>query len=413
MRSSLAGALLSLAAGALAAPPDFDEGVAVGPVLEQARREAGAGQVWISVAREELGALGGASALGAPAAEASGVSVFRLDERELPGLAERVHEALQRCGGFFAHRTREAALADLAPARGRVAAGPYTIDQRAVVEPLAAAVREQGLRETIERLSSFHNRYYDSDSGVEAAQWLAGRWRELAASLPGAAVRTISHSGWRQPSVVLTIPGSEKPEELVVLGGHLDSIAGMLLRGRARAPGADDNASGIAVLTEAARVLSQAGFRPRRTVQFIGYAAEEVGLRGSLDIAQQYREAGTRVVGVVQFDMTNFPGSGSGIYVLSDHVSPALSAHLRALVDAYAGVPSGSTSCGYACSDHASWTRSGFPASAAFESTFRQMNKHIHTDRDTLSQSGGDARHSVPFAKLAVAFAVETAKPAP
>lgn len=40
------------------------------------------------------------------------------------------------------------------------------------------------------------------------------------------------------------------------------------------------------------------------------------------------------------------------------------------------------------------------------------MNRQIHTERDTLATSGGDASHSVPFAKLAVAFAVELAKTA-
>ena len=68
------------------------------------------------------------------------------------------------------------------------------------------------------------------------------------------------------------------------------------------------------------------------------------------------------------------------------------------------------TECGYACSDHASWESQGFPAAMAFEASFDGMNHAIHTDRDTLQTSGGDASHSVPFTKLAVAFAVELAK---
>ena len=76
---------------------------------------------------------------------------------------------------------------------------------------------------------------------ILAAQgWLAGHWQSLAAGLPGASVKLFSHSGWKQPSVVLTIPGSEKPDEIVVLGGHLDSINGWGNEA-ARAPGADDN----------------------------------------------------------------------------------------------------------------------------------------------------------------------------
>ncbi|MBI2362941.1 MAG: M28 family peptidase, partial [Elusimicrobia bacterium] len=113
-----------------------------------------------------------------------------------------------------------------------------------------------------------------------------------------------------------------------------------------------------------------------------------------------------------QFDMTNFAGSGEAIYLLTDNADSALTAYLAKLVDAYTGVGAAQTRCGYGCSDHASWTRSGFPASAAFESAFDTMNHNIHSDKDTLGNSGGNAEHSVAFAKLAVAFAVETAKPA-
>jgi leucyl aminopeptidase len=241
---------------------------------------------------------------------------------------------------------------------------------------------------------------------------VGSRWAQLAKNMPGAEMKLVAHSAWKQPSVILTVPGSEKPEEIVVLGGHLDSISGWSGGAGARAPGADDNASGIAVLTEAIRILGEAGFRPKRTLQFMGYAAEEVGLRGSLDIAKQYRNSGAKVVGVIQFDMTNFAGNGEPIFLLTDNVDPALTAHLKKLVEAYTGVPAAETSCGYGCSDHASWTRSGYPASAAFESSFDGMNHNIHSDRDTLANSGGNASHSVAFAKLAVAFAVETAKPA-
>ncbi|OGR99161.1 MAG: hypothetical protein A2V88_04650 [Elusimicrobia bacterium RBG_16_66_12] len=319
-----------------------------------------------------------------------------------------MHESSGRCGGFFAYRTRVEAESALS-ARSATKGGPYTLDQQAWVSPLVSRVGEEGIRSTIETLAAFNNRYYTADSGAAAAGWLQGRWQALAEGLPGASSRLVKHDGWKQPSVVLTIIGSEKPDEVVVLGGHLDSINGY--RGsEARAPGADDNASGIAVLTEAVRVLGASGLRPSRTIQFMGYAAEEVGLRGSQDLAKQAAREGRKVVGVIQYDMTNFKGSGEGIFLLNDYVDPALTAFLGKLIGAYAGVPWSTTQCGYACSDHASWTKSGYPASAAFESTFDTMNHSIHTDRDTLATSGGTASHSVAFAKLAVAFAVELAK---
>ena len=94
------------------------------------------------------------------------------------------------------------------------------------------------------------------------------------------------HKDWPQPSVILTIKGEESPEEIVVLGGHGDSISGMFRQKTNKAPGADDNASGIAALTEIIRTMVEGQYRPKKTIKFMAYAAEEVGLRGSMEIAR-------------------------------------------------------------------------------------------------------------------------------
>ena len=405
--------LLTVRFAAAAPLADFDQGVRTEPILEDARQSAGTssdeGALWVSLSRADLsGARAAGLPLGSPIRMSDTTAVFEVPSDILPRLSDFMHESAGRCGGFFAYRTRVEAESSLSVRSGSKG-GPYTLDQQALVSSLVSRVGEEGIRSTIETLAAFNNRYYAAESGADAARWLQGRWQALAQGLPGATSRLVPHEGWKQPSVVLTIPGSEKPEEIVVLGGHLDSINGW--RGAsARAPGADDNASGIAVLTEAVRVLGASGLRPRRTIQFMGYAAEEVGLRGSQDLARQAAREGRKVVGVIQYDMTNFRGSGEGIFLLDDFVDPALTAFLGKLIEAYVGVPWSTTECGYACSDHASWTKSGYPASAAFESTFDSMNHAIHTERDTLATSGGSAEHSVAFARLAVAFAVELAK---
>jgi len=365
--------------------------------------------VWVSFDRRDLNRAQAARfPLSSPILSDSRTSVFKVGADMLPVLSQFMHDNFNRCGGFFASRTKTAAQATM-KASAATAGGPYTLDQQAAATPLVAAVSEGNIRGTISSLAAYNNRYYTADSGVQSARWIQSRWQELAAKIPGASAALVSHEGWSQPSVVLTIPGSETPDEIVVLGGHLDSINGWG-GASARAPGADDNASGIAVLTETIRLLADGGFRPKRTIQFMGYAAEEVGLRGSQDIADQYASAGKKVVGVIQYDMSNFKGSSEEIFLLTDYVDEGLSAFVGRLIDEYVHVKRSTTECGYACSDHASWNKNGYPAAMAFEASFDGMNHKIHTDQDTLANSGGSAAHSVPFAKLAVAFAVELAK---
>ena len=381
----------------LASAADFDVPAAPAPEAP----------LWVSFAQADTAKAG--FPLSSPTMSDGKTAVYSVQPSMLPVLAEFMHAQFDRCGGFLAYRTKLEAQAAMKPAGARPRAAAYTLDQQATVAPLVAGVKEANLRATISSLAAFNNRYYQSDTGVDAAKWVQAQWQAIASKVPGASVALVTHDGWKQPSVVLTIPGSEKPDEIVVLGGHLDSINGWG-NSSARAPGADDNASGIAVLTETARLLAAGGFRPKRTVQFMGYAAEEVGLRGSQDIAGRYAAAGKKVVGVIQYDMSNFKGSAEEIFFLTDNVDAELSEFTKKLVDAYVGVKWSTTECGYGCSDHASWTKKGYPSAMAFESSFDGMNHSIHTAKDTLETSGGDASHSVPFAKLAVAFAVELAK---
>ena len=185
-----------------------------------------------------------------------------------------------------------------------------------------------------------------------------------------------------------SIEGSVLPNETVILGGHLDSIN---LSDQSVAPGADDNASGIAVVSEVLRVMLASGFRPWRTLQFMAYAAEEVGLRGSRAIAREYQLAGKNVVAVMQLDMTGFSGAPRDMYFLTDYVSTDLTDFVKKLVGEYNGpgpheITFGDTACGYACSDHAAWTEVGVPAVFPFETLAEDRNLAMHTAHDTLDR---------------------------
>lgn len=340
--------------------------------------------------------------------------LIEIPKHKTTNLTALMHEDYIRCPGYMVHATKEEAKEYLKAANSNwwkhLKLVDYSITQKETVEHFIEQVQEASVVSTITKLSSFQNRYYKATTGVESSNWLKSYWEELSKGRNDVTVELFKHASWPQPTVIATIKGETNPEEIIVIGGHADSISGWGGGASVRAPGADDNASGIATLTEVFRVAMVSGYRPSKTVMFMGYAAEEVGLLGSKDVAAKFKKEGKKVIGALQLDMTNFKGSERDIYLMSDYTNNSQNEFLAKLIDTYIKTPWGYSKCGYACSDHASWTLNGFPASIPFESKMEEYNKNIHTDKDVISVSGSNGKHAVKFAKLASAFMVEMAK---
>lgn len=345
------------------------------------------------------------------------VHAVEIDDGWLEILSLVVHAELQRCGGYLHHESQAAALAALnrletPPASPRAVgeAPSYAIDNTAAVNAMLPQLQASNLLGTIEGLAAFQNRRYNSSHGVNASNWLFANWQALNTSgRRNVRVSQITHTGFNQKSVMLEISGAGNSNEVVVLGGHLDSIAGSAIE-TSRAPGADDNASGIAGLTEIIRVLLASNYQPKRTLRFIGYAAEEVGLRGSQQIAATTAVSRQRVVGVLQLDMTAYksPLDAQDIWLYTDYTNAAQNQFLANLTGFYLpGVTVGYSACGYGCSDHAAWHAQGFAASFPHEASNNNYNRAIHTPNDTAATFGNQAEHAIKFTRLALAYAVE------
>jgi leucyl aminopeptidase len=345
--------------------------------------------------------------------------IARFKAWQLGEVSHLVHEKQKRCGGFFAFSRLADAEAYLRNDRSAAAlrstlAGGYSIDNQATVNAWLPQVSESNLRSSISSLSTnWPNRYYASTHGQSAATWIRDQWLALASGRSDVSAELFTACGncGGQPSVILTVQGAELPNEIVVLGGHLDSISNVGSGDSMNAPGADDDASGIATLTEIIRIALANGWKPKRTVKFMGYAAEEVGLRGSYAIAQSYKAQGKNVVGVLQLDMTNYRGgSGLDMRLITDYSNADLKSFSNSLFDAYLvplGMARGTYTCGYGCSDHASWTGAGFPAVMMYEAGNYQ---YLHTTSDTLATMGNNANASIALAKFGLAFLGELAK---
>lgn len=312
--------------------------------------------------------------------------------------AKSHHEG--KCGGFMDITDVMIRRSSLPPTRLRLV-GVEPKEQTRVNATIAHA-DEGELFALVTKLSAFHDRKYDTDEGVKAAEWIKSRYAEIAHGRSDIKVDFFAHK-FKQPSVIAEISGNgPQKDEVVVIGGHLDSIA------QDRSPGADDNASGTATVMETFRLLVESDFRPNRTILFMGYAGEEEGLLGSGEIAAWFRNKGRKVVGVLQFDMTMYPGSSPRITFIADHTNPDLTKFTERLSDEYVKTKWIEDRCGYACSDHASWTRAGFASAFPFETTFEEYNPDIHTAADTTKKLV--PTHGLRYLKLAIAFGIELAQ---
>lgn len=280
------------------------------------------------------------------------------------------------------------------------------IPQRAEISQAIAQADEKNLLAWVNWLSSFPNRYNkDPNPNNHVVQLKAQIEKMLGAARKfgrNGLVELIDHKSTAQKTIHVVLPGSTKPTESVVLGGHLDSIS---FAGK-KAPGADDNASGSANILEALRILLGQP-QTARTLEFFWYAGEESGLLGSAEIAEAYKKNNRKVVGVLQLDMTMYPGEGELVIgSMTDYTSSWLRELMTDLNKNYLNVKIVEDQCGYGCSDHASWYRQGYPTVIPFEATMDTMNRSLHTDRDIVSPAMS-FKHSLVFTKLAIALAME------
>ncbi|OBZ76197.1 Leucine aminopeptidase 1 [Grifola frondosa] len=283
----------------------------------------------------------------------------------------------------------------------------------ALVKPILKTLEIDNLKQGLEKFTSFRTRYYRSETGKQSQEWLLSRISDITAEYAPPALRRLisihefSHT-WIQSSIIVRINGSSTVDNgVVIIGAHQDSTN---MWPFLPAPGADDDGSGSMSILESYRALLAANFQPTRTVEFHWYSAEEGGLLGSQAVAKDYESRSVNVLAMSQYDMTAWVkrGTREEVGIITDYVDSDLTHFNKKLVDRYLDIPYVETRCGYACSDHASWGKAGYPSVFTIESSFENSNKFIHSTNDRFDVSDEFSfSHMLEFSKLAVAFAVE------
>ncbi len=183
------------------------------------------------------------------------------------------------------------------------------------------------LQATIVKLVAFGTRHTASSAtdpkrGIGAARaWAAGQFTAIGRGCGGCVtVEQIGRRfvGPRAPDGVRVVdvlgvqPGSD-PNRFVIVGGHIDSIVGDVMDHDADAPGANDDASGVALVLEAARILSKEKFRA--TIVYAVFSGEEQGLWGGTLLADTAKARGWQVDAMLNNDIVGSSVGQGGVRV--------------------------------------------------------------------------------------------------
>jgi len=333
---------------------------------------------------------------------------LKLKERELSKLSGLLHKHNDRCGGFVTRPLKSQYSKRKGWDDNKYPVN-YNLTKPELVLETIDKVKEDRILADMTWFSSYHTRYYTAPSGIKAMKDLHKKWSAMAAHRNDIKVELFKHKEWEQPSVILTFKGSTK--ENIIVGGHGDSINTDDEGPHSHSPGVDDNASGISTITEIIRVLLETNYKSKHNLQFMAFAAEEVGLRGSMDITAKYDAEITKVRGYLNLDGTNFKGSSDiNFAIISDETDKEQNEFLASLIDNYLKLPWGYDQCNYGCSDHYSFKYRNFRASFPAEARIAEENQRIHTVDDTFAVMGNNATHAVSFAKLGLTYVLELDK---
>lgn len=186
---------------------------------------------------------------------------------------------------------------------------------------LDVAQIENNLRLHVERLAGLIGpRHLDRPKTIQATiGYLQNQWVEMGFSVERELFEAL---GVEATNLVVHRPGTNRHDEIVLLGAHYDTVMST--------PGADDNASAVAVLLEVSRLLQR--HTGKRTARFVAFACEEppyfnLDSMGSQHHARQARKRGDQIVGMLCLEMVGYYSDQVG----SQKIPPGIPRWLHSL----------------------------------------------------------------------------------
>ncbi len=186
-------------------------------------------------------------------------------------------------------------------------------------------------------------------------------------------------------NTVAEIPGTDKKDELVMCGGHIDSWHG--------GTGATDNAAGVGVCMEAVRILKALGVQPRRTIRIALWSGEEQGIFGSAAYVEKH--FGTAANPKPEYDklsayfnLDNGTGKVRGIWGQGNEaVMPIFAQWIEPFKDLGATTV---TTRNTGSTDHIPFDRIGLPGFQFIQDTIEYNTRTHHSNQDVFDRIQGD-----------------------
>lgn len=222
------------------------------------------------------------------------------------------------------------------------------------------------------QVSTISSRHYLSPGNALAAQYIFEKFQEY-----GYQPEYQYFNGTRGVNVIATRLGTRFPDKEYIICAHYDNMPS-----GTDAPGADDNASGITAILEAARVLSN--IVPEFTIRIAAWDEEEIGLAGSSYYVQQASTSGQDILGALNVDMIAWDSNNDMLYSIARNAGSEAISNDFVTTTGYYQPQLINNFISSTSSDHASFWQHGYPAIMAIEN-FYDFNSHYHTPGDDIT----------------------------
>jgi hypothetical protein len=179
-----------------------------------------------------------------------------------------------------------------------------------VVSALISSLQVSGLENYISHLENYRTRFFLHPNRYQITSWLTGEFHSYGFTEVTVDSFYIDEYNWGnfppvwQSNVIARLEGTTYPDHYILIGGHYDSIISPQFGDPMEtAPGADDNASGTAALLEIAGILRENNYQPKKSLLFVPFGAEEIGLMGSRYYSRKLRNEGYELELMLNNDM--------------------------------------------------------------------------------------------------------------